>query len=89
MRNALHRALLRRLLLRSSVLSAFALAFWAVLAPVSWFDGGFGAVEPMLGRALVGVLAMALLAIPAVVVLSAGRRPRARVTAPRAAVSGY
>lgn len=83
MRNALHRALLRRFLLRLSVLAAFALAFFTVSAPSIWFAG----VDPALGRTLLALVSTALLAVPAVLVLSAGKRPR--VTAPRAAVSGY
>lgn len=86
MRNALHRAVLRRLVLRLCVLSAFALAFFTVTAPGAWFTSW--GLDAALGRALLAVVSAALLALPAGVVLAAGRRPRARVTAPRAAVGG-
>lgn len=87
MRNALHRAVLRRLVLRLCVLSAFALAFFTVTAPAPWF-AAWG-LDVALGKALLGVVSAALLALPAAVVLAAGRRPRARVTAPRATVGGF
>lgn len=87
MRNALHRAVLRRLVLRLCVLAAFALAFFTVLAPGAWF-ASWG-LDAVVGRALLGLFAAALLALPAAVVLAGARRPRARVTAPRAAASGF
>lgn len=86
MRNALHRAVLRRLALRLCVLTAFALAFFTVMAPAAWF--ATWGLEASFGRVLCGAVAAALLILPAAVALASGRRPRARVTAPRAAVSG-
>ncbi len=87
MRNALHRAVLRRLVLRLSVLTAFALAFFTVLAPGAWLSASLGGLDATLGRVLVGALAASLLVLPAAAVLLGGRRPRARVTASRAAAS--
>jgi len=79
MRNTLHRAVLRRFFLRLSVLSALLLAFAALIVP-----GGWTADPGVLRLTLCGV-AFALVALP--VAASFGRKPRARVTAPRAAMS--
>jgi hypothetical protein len=95
MRNALHRAVLRRVLLRSSVIGAFLLAFSALAAPSSWLGGawlggawlGGAFLEEPLARGLLGACAVALLA--GAQGLAVSRRGRPRVTAPRAATSGF
>ena len=79
MRNSIHRAVLRRFVLRLSVLSALVLAFAALVVPGSW------AADPVLLRISLGGAAFALVALP--VAASLGKKPRARVTAPRAAMS--
>jgi hypothetical protein len=80
MRNALHRAVLRRFVLRLSVLAAFAIAFAALVTPEGWLLG-----DPVAARAWLVGGALALVAVP--VGLGLGRKPRARVTAPRPAMS--
>lgn len=83
MRNNLHRAVLRRFLLRLSVISAFLLAFSALLAPQPWFGGA----EVMAARVVLGACALTMLG--GAFLLSLGKRSRPRVTAPRAATSGF
>lgn len=80
MRNAVFRAVLRRFVLRLSVLAAFALAFVALAAPGGWLGG-----DASLVRVGIGGLALGLVAFP--MGFSLGRKPRPRVTAPRAATS--
>ncbi|MFZ9886991.1 MAG: hypothetical protein ACO3JL_05755 [Myxococcota bacterium] len=84
MRHALHRAVLRRALLRLAVASAFGLTLAALLAPTAWFHAS-GEASGRLGLALGAV---SLLSGPALGPLLQQRRPRARVTAPRTAASG-
>jgi hypothetical protein len=79
MRNSLHRAILRRFVLRASLLAAFALAFAALAGP------SLAGLEDGVMRMALGGAAAACFAFPLGAVF--GRRPRPRVTAPRAATS--
>jgi hypothetical protein len=78
MRNNVFRAVLRRFILRLSVVAAFGLVFAALLTPGTWLGG-----DATLLRVGMGGLAFGLVAFP--LGFSLGRKPRPRVTAPRAA----